>query len=136
MILRHTPFYPGAKAGRLRANIHFNNRVCVSLVELGDIFSHDEAIELNIEYNSVTIFGKVILLEVQDNVRAVLQSLLNKYAPHMKAGKYYQKIQDKEIIQTTVYQVKIDAWSGKQQQYDPDFYSGAFPYPQEKKIVR
>ena len=133
---RHALFFHGAKAGRLRANIHFNNRVSVSLVESGDIFSHVEAIEFNIEYNSVTVFGKVFLLEDQDKVRVVLQSLLNKYAPHMTAGKDYQKIQDKEIIQTAVYQVKIDEWSGKRQQYDPDFYSGAFPYPREKTIVR
>lgn len=132
----HSIFFHGAKSGRLRANLHFNNRVSFSLVEVGEVFSHDEASEFNIEYNSVTIFGQAYLLEDKEIVRSALETLLNKYAPHMLAGIDYQEIQEKEVIQTSVYQIKIQDWSGKRQQYDPKFYSGAFPYSQISKFDR
>lgn len=126
----HSIYFHGAKTGRLRANLHFNNKVSFSLVEVGEVFSHDEASEFNIEYNSVTIFGQAYLLQDKNAIRSALQALLNKYAPHMTAGKDYQIIQEKEIIRTSVYQIKIQEWSGKRQQYDPEFYSGSFPYSQ------
>jgi nitroimidazol reductase NimA-like FMN-containing flavoprotein (pyridoxamine 5'-phosphate oxidase superfamily) len=132
----HSIFFHGAKTGRLRANLHFNNLVSFCLVEVGEIFSHREASEFNIEYNSVTIFGQAYLLKNRESIRSALQALLNKYAPHMSAGKDYQEIQEKEIVQTNVYQIKIQDWSGKRQQYDPKFYSGAFPYSQITKFKR
>lgn len=124
----HSIYFHGAKAGRLRANLHFNNLVSLSLVEVGEVFSHEEASEFNIEYNSVTIFGRATLLQNKSVIHSALQALLSKYAPHLYAGKDYQEIQEKEIIKTSVYEIKIQAWSGKRQQYDPEFYSGAFPY--------
>lgn len=132
----HSIFFHGAKTGRLRANIHFNNMVSFCLVEVGEVFSHKEASEFNIEYNCVTLFGRAYLLQDKLVIRSALQAILNKYAPHLFAGKDYQEIQEKEIIKTSVYQIKIQDWSGKRQQYDPDFYSGVFPYNQIPNFKR
>jgi nitroimidazol reductase NimA-like FMN-containing flavoprotein (pyridoxamine 5'-phosphate oxidase superfamily) len=110
--------------------------VSFCLVEVGEIFFHEDACEFNIEYNSVTIFGKAYLLKDKDLKRATLQSLIDKYAPHLFAGKDYQEIQEKEIIKTSVYQIKIQDWSGKRQQFDPELYSGTFPYSQLPKFKR
>ncbi|MDH5606392.1 MAG: pyridoxamine 5'-phosphate oxidase family protein [Anaerolineae bacterium] len=124
----HSIFFHGAKTGRLRANIHFNDRVSFSLVKAGDVFSHAQASEFNLGYQSVTIFGRASLQENIITIRTALEALLKKYAPNMTPGIDYQDIQDNEIAKTSVYQIKIQDWTGKQQVYDPDFYSGAFPF--------
>lgn len=125
-------YFHGAKAGRLRANLHFNPKVSLNVNEFGEIFSHAEAAEFNVEYNSVTAFGSGYLVEDETEKHTILQALLDKYAPHMQPEKDYQPIQDEELIKTQVYRIDITAWSGKRQAYDPEYYSGAFPYVQKK----
>jgi nitroimidazol reductase NimA-like FMN-containing flavoprotein (pyridoxamine 5'-phosphate oxidase superfamily) len=124
-------YFHGAKLGRLRANLHYNNRVAFNVTEHGRILAHQQASEFNIEYTSVTVFGKAKLLEGLSNKGWALQCLLDKYAPHLIPGKDYQDIQPDEIEMTAVYEIEIEEWTGKWQRGDQE-YSDAYDYGELK----
>ena len=59
------------------------------------------------------IFGSLIVIDQLDQKREILTGLLDKYFGQMKSGKDYRPITDSELKQTSVYKIKIDHWSGK-----------------------
>jgi hypothetical protein len=54
--------------------------------------------------------------------------LLDKYAPHLEAGRDYRPTTDDELKRTAVYRVDIESWSGKQKEVEADF-PGAYELP-------
>ena len=59
------------------------------------------------------IFGKVFIVNEKNHKKDILNGLLNKFFGEMKSGKDYRPINDSELKQTSVYKIKIDQWSGK-----------------------
>ena len=59
------------------------------------------------------IFGTVHIIDDSNQKRGILNGLLKKYFGKMESGKDYRPITDKELKQTSVYIIKIDRWSGK-----------------------
>jgi nitroimidazol reductase NimA-like FMN-containing flavoprotein (pyridoxamine 5'-phosphate oxidase superfamily) len=62
----------------------------------------------------VVIFGSARLIDEPDEARRVLYGLIGKYFPTMSAGKEFRAITDKELKRTSVYAIRIEAWSGKE----------------------
>jgi nitroimidazol reductase NimA-like FMN-containing flavoprotein (pyridoxamine 5'-phosphate oxidase superfamily) len=101
-------------AGRLRANLERNPRVCLGASEMGRLLPSNVALEFSLQYRSVMVFGEAQILEDPDEKRAALYGLVKKYFPEMEAGVEYRPITDKELKRTTVYAIKIESWSGKE----------------------
>jgi nitroimidazol reductase NimA-like FMN-containing flavoprotein (pyridoxamine 5'-phosphate oxidase superfamily) len=116
-----------ARVGRTRANIEQEARVCFSVMEMGRLLPADEALEFSVEYASVVVFGRAIIVEDPAEAKAALQLLLDKYAPHLRPGHDYRPPVDEELARTTVYRLDIDAWSGKRKAVADDF-PGAYWY--------
>jgi len=53
-------------------------------------------------------------LEADEEQRAALYGLLKKYFPEMEPGREYRPITAKELKRTSVYELKIESWSGKE----------------------
>jgi hypothetical protein len=83
--------------------------------------------EVGVEYASVVVFGKVEILTEADQTRHGLQLLLDRFFPHLKPGIDYREILPQELDITSVYRIKIDSWSGKEEHASQDF-PGAFSY--------
>jgi nitroimidazol reductase NimA-like FMN-containing flavoprotein (pyridoxamine 5'-phosphate oxidase superfamily) len=115
----------GALAGRMRANIELNPRVCFCIAEMGRLLPADTAMEVGVEYASAVVFGS--MEEVTDQAQAThgLQLLLERYFSYMKAGVDYREVQPEEVDVTAVYRIRIDSWSGKETHASADF-PGAF----------
>lgn len=101
-------------AGRMRANIERNPKVCLEASEMGRLLPSNIALEFSLQYRSVMVFGTVRILESDEEKRAALYGLIRKYFPAMEAGREYRPITDKELKRTSVYELKIEAWSGKE----------------------
>jgi nitroimidazol reductase NimA-like FMN-containing flavoprotein (pyridoxamine 5'-phosphate oxidase superfamily) len=123
----HAIYCHTAKVGRMRANVDLNARACFNVNEIGRLLPADEALEFSNEYASVTVFGPISLVEDQEAQRHALQLLLDKYAPHLRAGRDYRPITDEELAQTAVFQLDIELWSGKKKEEAADF-PGAYTY--------
>lgn len=124
----HAVYLHTARAGRAFANAHLNPNVCFNISEFDRFLPHQDAVDFNVEYNSITIFGNISIIDNDESAKHYLQLILDKYAPHLTPGKDYNEIQPEEINRTAVYKITIQEWSDKQQ-LEEDDYPGAFTYP-------
>jgi len=124
---RHSIVFHSNLAGRVRANIEHNSRVCLEASEMGELLPSNVALEFSLQYCSVMVFGTVRVLEDAEEKRVALSGLLRKYFPTMTAGKEYRPITDKELKRTSVYEIKIESWSGKENWKDRADQSDEWP---------
>jgi nitroimidazol reductase NimA-like FMN-containing flavoprotein (pyridoxamine 5'-phosphate oxidase superfamily) len=101
-------------AGRLRSNLEQNPRICLDVSELGKLLPSNVALELSLQYRSVMVFGSVRIIDDPQEARRALYGLIEKYFPAMRAGQEYRQITDKELRATSVYALRIESWSGKE----------------------
>lgn len=112
----HAIYIHGALEGRMRTNLQANPRVCFSAAEMGRLLPAETAMEFDVEYASVTVFGAAHVVADEIEARHGLQRLLDKYFPQLKPGTNYRAIQPEELAATAVYRIDIEQWSGKQGQ--------------------
>jgi uncharacterized protein len=101
-------------AGRIRSNIENNPKVCLEVSELGKMLPSNVALEFSLQFRSVVVFGTARLLSEPQEARNVLYGLIQKYFPRMAPGQEFREITDKELRATSVYAIRIEAWSGKE----------------------
>ncbi|MEQ8329483.1 MAG: pyridoxamine 5'-phosphate oxidase family protein [Longimicrobiales bacterium] len=125
---RHCVYLHTARTGRTRDNIDGAERVAFSAQAMARLLPAAEALEFSVEYAGVVVFGKGQVVDDDAEATAVLQALLEKYAPHLRYGEDYRAVTDGELKRTAVYRIDVEAWSGKQKEVAPDF-PGAFDLP-------
>jgi nitroimidazol reductase NimA-like FMN-containing flavoprotein (pyridoxamine 5'-phosphate oxidase superfamily) len=101
-------------AGRLRSNLEANPRAALEVCEVGRVLPSNAALEFSVQYRSVMVFGTVGILTDPAEQAEVLHRLIGKYFEGMHAGQEYRAVTTKELKRTTVYALKIEAWSGKE----------------------
>jgi hypothetical protein len=119
-------------AGRVRANIEKNPRVCVEISEMGKVLPSNVALEFSLQYRSVMVFGRAHLIEDNEEKISVLHRLIEKYFGGMERGQDYRPVTEKELRQTSVYEIKIDSWSGKENWKERADQSNEWPALDEK----
>jgi hypothetical protein len=123
----HAIYIHGALVGRMRTNLEANPRVSFCIAEMGRLLPAETAMEVGVEYASAVVFGRVEVLTNPDEARRGLQLLLDRYFPKLKPGVDYREILPQELDITSVYRIKIDSWSGKEEHARQDF-PAAFTY--------
>lgn len=122
----HSIIIHTARVGRTRANIEIHDKVCFSIMEMGRLLPADEALEFSVEYAGVTIFGTMTVVDDRETAKNLLQLLMDKYAPHLKAGEDYRPPVDVEMPRTSVFRIAIEDWSAKKKEVEPDFPNAYF----------
>ena len=112
-ILLHT-----ARNGRTRDVLTDNPRVCFSVAEMGRLLPADEAIHFSVEYAGVIAFGNARIVEDPDAATRALDLLMRKYAPHLEPGKDYRPVEARDLVKTSVIEVRVEAWSAKRKTVD------------------
>lgn len=123
----HSIYTHTARVGRTRANIESEEKVCFTITEMGRLLPADEALEFSVEYAGVVIFGRANVVDDPQEETRILQALLDKYAPHLKAGRDYRPPVEEELKRTSVFRIRIDEWSAKKKEVEADF-PGAYWY--------
>lgn len=100
--------------GRIRSNIESNPKVGMEASELGKLLPSNVALEFSLQFRSVIIFGTARIISDPIEARRMLNGLIGKYFPKMTAGREYREITDEELQATSIYAIKIEAWSGKE----------------------
>ena len=119
-------------AGRIHANIEHNPKVCVEVSEMGKLLPSNVALEFSLQYRSVMVFGTANLITDNDEKISVLHKLIAKYFGEMELGKDYRPATEKELRQTSVYEIKIESWSGKENWKERADQSDEWPALNEK----
>jgi len=116
------------RTGRTRDNLDAPRKVAFSTAAMGRLLPAPEALEFSVEYVGVVVFGTGRTVDDPEEAGSALQMLLDKYAPHLEAGRDYRPTTDGELKRTAVYRVDIESWSGKQKEVEADF-PGAYELP-------
>ena len=112
--------HTGRKGATLE-NLGSGAPVALSVFEMGRFLPADEALEFGVEYASVVVFGRGSVVEDPKEAEAALILVMEKYAPHLKAGEDYRPVAPEEVKRTAVLRVDIESWSGKEKKEAPDF---------------
>jgi nitroimidazol reductase NimA-like FMN-containing flavoprotein (pyridoxamine 5'-phosphate oxidase superfamily) len=113
--------------GRIRSNIEKNPRVCFEASALGRMLPSNIALEFSLQFRSVIVFGSARLITDPEEARRVMYGLIHKYFPDMTAGREFREITDKELKRTSVYAIRIEEWSGKENWKDRADQSDEWP---------
>ncbi len=119
-------------SGRIRANLERHPRVCVEVSELGKLLPSNIALEFSLQYRSVLVFGTASIIEDTEEKQRVLHQLIAKYFGKMTPGKEYRPVTEQELKRTTVYEIKIETWSGKENWKDRADQSKEWPALENK----
>jgi hypothetical protein len=111
---RHRILFHSNASGRVRANIKHNPRVCVSVQEMGRFLPSNAPLEVSVQYRGVVIFGTARVIDDPQETRTALQGLLVKYFPKLRIGAEFQPISETDLRRTSVYEIQIGEWSGKE----------------------
>ncbi|MFN8400912.1 MAG: pyridoxamine 5'-phosphate oxidase family protein [Anaerolineales bacterium] len=111
---QHQIVFHSNLAGRIRSNIEYNPKVSFEASVLGQLLPSNVALEFSLQYRSIVAFGTARLVTEPDEMRRLLYGLISKYFPELKVGQEYREINDKELRATSVYAIKIEEWSGKE----------------------
>ena len=114
-------------AGRIRANIEHQPRVCAEVSELGRFLPSNVALEFSLQFRCVVVFGRAFILDDEQEQREVMHRLIAKYFNKMLPGNDYRPASEKELKRTSVYEVKIQSWSGKENWKDRADQSDEWP---------
>jgi len=119
-------------AGRVRSNIEANPKVSMEASELGKLLPSNVALEFSLQFRSVLVFGTARIVRDPEESKKLLYGLLGKYFPAMTAGKEYREITEKELRATSIYAIKIEEWSGKENWDERADQSDEWPALDEK----
>jgi nitroimidazol reductase NimA-like FMN-containing flavoprotein (pyridoxamine 5'-phosphate oxidase superfamily) len=129
---KHAIYFHSNVVGRVRANIEQHNEVCFETSAYGRFLPSNIALEFSLQYESVIVFGKIRVVEDEEEQRWALYGLIEKYFPAMKAGDEFRPITKKELKRTSVYAIQIESWSGKRNWEDEAEQSNKWPPLDEK----
>ncbi len=101
-------------AGRIRSNIERHAEVCVEVTQFGKLLPANVALEFSLQYRSVIVYGKASLITDPQEQVTVLHKLVAKYFGAMQIDKDYRSATEKELRATSVYEIKIESWTGKE----------------------
>ncbi len=101
-------------AGRIRSNIEYNPKVMLEASELGRLLPSNVALEFSLQYRSVNVFGTARVVTDNEEAKRLLYGLISKYFPTLRPGEEFREITEKELRATSVYAIKIEEWSGKE----------------------
>ena len=121
-------------AGRIRTNIERQPQVCAEVSELGRLLPSNIALEFSLQFRSVVVFGQAFILEDEQEQREVMHKLIAKYFKQMQLGKDYRPATEKELKRTTVYEIRIGSWGGKENWKEQADQSAEWPALDEKWI--
>jgi uncharacterized protein len=101
-------------SGRIRTNIEHHSQVCAEVSEFGRFLPSNVALEFSLQFRSVVVYGKAVILQDEQEQREVMHKLIAKYFIKMQLGKDYRPATEKELRRTSVYEIRIESWSGKE----------------------
>ncbi len=128
----HQVIFHSNLAGRIRSNIETNPKVSMEASELGRLLPSNVALEFSLQFRSVVIFGTARIIKNPVEAQRMLYGLLGKYFPAMTAGREYREITEKELRATSIYAIKVEAWSGKENWDERAEQSDEWPALDEK----
>ncbi len=111
---RHAIYFHGARKGRTFEMAEGGTKANLNVSEMGDWILAERAMNFGVEYKGVVVFGKLSVVEDNDEAKRGLQLLMDKHFPELKPDVDYESTSDTDLKITAVLRMDIDSWSGKE----------------------
>lgn len=111
---QHDIIYHTNITGRLRANTEQGHAATFEVSEIGCLLPSNSPLELSVQYRSVIAFGTAKVISNPEQAEEALTLLSENVFPGLKIGQETRPIQPSDLVRTSVYSLKIDRWSGKE----------------------
>ncbi len=109
-------YFHSGKTGRKMEALRADPRVCFMVDEIGPQVLWEQGCGISQVYRSVVCFGKAEFVEGQDEKRAILEKMVQKYVP----SEYpILPMKDENITKTAVVRIIIESMSGKENALSP-----------------
>jgi nitroimidazol reductase NimA-like FMN-containing flavoprotein (pyridoxamine 5'-phosphate oxidase superfamily) len=100
------------RSGHFAANVRNSDRVSFETVASGEVFPYgDIECDTSVSYRSVVLFGRIRVVDCEDEAAEFFRRFMTKYAPADSWGR--EKESFPRILATTVYAIEPDAITGK-----------------------
>ena len=101
-------------------------KVCVSVYKYGKLYTAPKAVDFGCEYQSVIIYGKIRILEEEDEKMNAMQFFFDKFFHHVPTENYeaFTLAQTNPIF---VARIKIEDWFGKEHLVPPTAIDSFYP---------
>lgn len=129
----HAIYLHTAGAGRTRSNIEADGRICLSFSEMGRLLPGAKVTDFSVEYASVIIFGRAVVVTDRGEMRRAFELQLEKYFAHLRSGRDYEPFTEEEMMRAAMYRVDIERWTAKEHR-EPDDFPGAFRYSPQASV--
>jgi len=111
---RHAIYFHGARKGRTFENVGAGVPVNLNVSEMGEWIVADRAMNFGVKYKGVVVFGRLSVVDDNDEAKHGLQLVMDKHFPDLRPGVDYEAATDEDLKVTAVFRVDIEAWSGKE----------------------
>ena len=111
---KHVIYFHGARKGRTFENAEAGSLANLNVSEMGEWILADRAMNFGVEYKGVVVFGRLSVVEDNDEAKRALQLLMDKHFPDLKPDVDYEATTDTDLKVTAVLRMDIDSWSGKE----------------------
>lgn len=111
---QHDIIYHTNITGRLRANTEQGHAATFEASEIGCLLPSNSPLELSVQYRSVIAFGTAKIISDPEQAKEALTLLSEHIFPGLKIGQETRPIQPSDLARTSVYSLKIERWSGKE----------------------
>jgi nitroimidazol reductase NimA-like FMN-containing flavoprotein (pyridoxamine 5'-phosphate oxidase superfamily) len=132
---RHGICFHSNITGRVRANAERHPEVCFETSKTGKLLPSNIALEFSIQYESVIAFGRIRILDDDEEKRRALYGLMEKYFSTMEPGNHYRPISSKELARTSVYAIAVNSWSGKRNWSEQTDLSPDWPPLEDDRLL-
>lgn len=111
-------FFHGSKNSRMLKSFESGEEICVSITLIDGIVLARSAFHHSINYRSVIIYGKPVMVETKEDKERALQIIFDHFIP----GRWQEirKPDKKELNATSVFSFKISEASAKIRKGDPN----------------
>ena len=111
---KHAIYFHGARIGRTFENAENGSLANLNVSEMGEWIVAERAMNFGVMYKGVVVFGRLSIVEDNDEAKRGLQLLMNKHFPELKPDADYEATTDVDLKVTAVLRMDIDSWSGKE----------------------
>jgi len=110
----HAIYFHGARKGRTFESADAGSLANLNVSEMGEWILAERAMNFGVKYKGVVVFGKLSIVEDNEEAKHALQLLMDKHFPELRPDVDYESTTDIDLKVTAVLRMDIDSWSGKE----------------------
>jgi len=109
----------GGHHSRLMRSLATRAPVCIEVTLVDGLVYSRTALYHSVNYRSVVVFGRAVATPPNEEQRALLHAMVERYHPGRTVGRDYEAVPDAHLAATAFVAIAIEEWSAKARRGGP-----------------